>query len=61
MAVGKPTEPEAEAVVETELPSGFSVMNGSELLGTYSTEEEAEAFAEAHPRAAGLKVTIVEG
>lgn len=58
MAV-KPTEPE---IIENpvELPAGFHVMFEGSSLGCYSTAEDAEAFANAHPRADGKTVEVVE-
>ena len=58
MAV-KPTEPE---IVENpvELPAGFHVMFEGSSLGCYPSAEEAEAFANAHPREQGLTVEVKE-
>lgn len=58
MAV-KPTEPE---IVENpvELPAGFHVMFEGSSLGWYSTAEDAEAFANAHPQVDGKTVEVVE-
>lgn len=54
-------EASAEEAVNLNEVEGFHVVHNNRLLGTYTTEEEAEAYAEAHPRAQGLKVNIVEG
>lgn len=55
----EPTEPEAPAVevVETREP-GFHVMHGGLSLGCYPTAEVAELYADGHPSANGLEVTI---
>ena len=50
----------ADKINYAKLP-GYHVMKGSEYLGTYETEEDAESFAEQHPRAAGIDVRIVSG
>ena len=63
MAVNK--DPKADEVAETTVDlrevEGFHVVHDGALLGSYDTKEEAEAYAEAHPVAQGLKVSIVEG
>jgi len=43
-----------------ELSPGFHVMHEDVSLGCYPTAADAEAFADAHPRPAGLTVTIFE-
>lgn len=68
MAVTNET-PEVQAEVTEALGStdystipGFHVLNGGGmLLGTYETLEDAEAYADAHPRQVGIEVSIVEG
>lgn len=65
--LGRGNENEAPAAEATKLVdistiSGFHVVNAAgDLLGTYETAEDAEAFADAHPRPNGVEVTIVEG
>lgn len=66
MAV-KPTEPPVvepiEEVVEAEaeaLEPGFHVMFEGRSIGCYLTAADAEAFADGHPRANGLNVTVEE-
>lgn len=57
MAV-KETPPAVE-VVETR-EAGFHVMLGGNTLGCFTSAEAAEQFADAHPRATGHEVTVVE-
>lgn len=51
---------EADDNAPAVLDPGFHVMLGFASLGCYETEADAEAFADAHPRAANLEVTIRE-
>lgn len=59
--------PPKNETVETEAPekapslsAGFHVMLNGESLGCYPSADEAEAFANAHPRADGKTVEVVE-
>ena len=60
-----PTKPETPAALEAETPAitlepGFHVMLEGISLGRYPTAADAEAFADAHPRANGLTATVTE-
>lgn len=63
MAIAK-NEPEAPAAqaedvaVAPTLAPGFHVMHDGVSLGCYETEDEAEAFADGHPRNNGLTITV---
>ena len=50
----------SEQATEVELQPGFHVMHEGVSLGCYPTAEDAEAFANGHPRANGLTVTVEE-
>lgn len=53
--------PEAEASeAAPALEPGFHVMHEGVSLGRYDSAEDAEAFADSHPRANGLTVTVEE-
>ena len=58
MAVKEPTPPVEES--NTPRDSGFHVMHEGKSLGCYLTAEDAEAFADGHPRANGLTVSVEE-
>lgn len=45
---------------EPALEPGFHAMLNGTSLGNYPTAEDAEAFAEGHPRHNGLTVTVKE-
>ena len=60
MAVKEPEVPKAEEPA-VELASGWHVVaSDGKSLGCYLTEADAEAFANGHPRADGIEVSIVE-
>ena len=50
--------PEETPPQPAALEPGFHVMLDGESIGCYPTKEDAEAFANGHPRAEGLKVSI---
>lgn len=52
--------PETEAPEAAALEPGFHVMHEGVSLGRYDSAEEAEAFADAHPRHNGLEVSVEE-
>lgn len=60
----KPTPPTpiAEAPAKSTLPEEpeFHVMLDGQSLGCYPTAEDAEAFANGHPRANGQTVEVIE-
>ena len=59
--IGTETIADALSAIDlTKLP-GWHVVHEGRLLGTYPTKDEAEMFADSHPRGEGLKVSIVEG
>lgn len=48
-------------VIPSPRKPGFHVVNEEGItLGVYDTAEDAEAFADSHPRANGLTVTVEE-
>lgn len=54
-------QPEVEAAEAVTLEPGFHVLNDEGVsLGRYDTAEDAEAFADGHPRHNGLTVTVEE-
>lgn len=54
--------PEPINEIEDDTPKGFHVVRTSDglSLGVYETAEDAEDFANQHPRAGGVEVSIVE-
>lgn len=52
--------PEAPTPEPIALVTGFHVMHEGTGLGIYSTADDAEAFADAHPWHNGLTVEVVE-
>lgn len=54
----KPAEDPAAA--PTDFEPGFHVILDGQSLGCYPTAADAEAFADGHPRANGLTVTVIE-
>ena len=53
-------EPDDEPEYEADVEEGWHVVGPDGLLGVFETEADAEAYAEAHPRAAGVDVEIFE-
>ena len=65
MAVKEPTPPiesagEELGPTQATLEPGFHVMHEGVSLGCYASVEDAEAFADGHPRADGLTVSVEE-
>lgn len=60
MAVKDTTEPKAELVDYANEP-GFHVISNDDLLGTYETEEDAQAFIDGHLKPQSISAKIVNG